>query len=1050
MSFILHNSNKTENLVSHLAEVIKTSPLKSPFDPEIFLIQSQGMERWLSQQLAQQLGVWSNYQFLFPGKFFGNIAKTLGISLKDKESPFERHAMLWRIEALLRQLEGDEFIALSHYLSGDNIDLKRYQLAQELSQVFDQYQIMRPELLTAWHSGELLYHEETERWQRALWLEITKELGQQHRGFVWLQVINTLNNTAQAELATLLPERVFVFGMNTMPPLFLGYLQALAKHCQVHLFLLNPSSDYWADIASKRQRAIDETQFSGHPLLSSLGQQGREFQDMILEYNTHFELELDSFQASDKPNLLQRLQNDILNNAILNNDTLDSDDSISIHACHSRLREVEVLKHYLLNTLEKHHDIELRDIVVMAPDIQKYEPFIAAVFNDIQHAVADRSLRLTNQALDAFIRFLKVCQSRFGWQTVLDLLEHPSIYPKFNLTETDLELIKHWVTDTQVRWGKSAQHKGELGLPETAENTWQSMLERLLMGYCVGSETDFIHDILPYQNIEGSQAQALGGLCAFMACLFEGSEQLTQAKSLQQWTELLYVYAERLLADTNELELKQLKELLTDLFENLTSIHHKQVELSVVIGWIEGKVEERKSSNGFLRGQLTFCSMLPMRSIPFKVIALLGINDGEFPKVERKPSFDLLAQHFKKGDRSRRADDRYQFLEILLSARKQLMITYIGQSINHNETIPPSVIISELLDVLQQSYGINSEKLITRQALQAFSPRYFTGKDRLISFSQADCNTALALQQTREVINNSWWQGHLESAKETIIELTELFRFFKHPQQYFMQRQFAVRFEQLESAIQEREPFSVANLDAYTIAQNWINTRLAGEAFNVKTLQAQGHWLAGGMGELEFTRQQHLIEAFVERIEAKQLGQPLADLAIDCLVNYNQYRLIGLVSHRYQNGSLFYRYANLKGKDFMCALLHHNLMNTIEPHTTYLISSDEDLILLPEHCNTNFLPLLCEIYQQGLLSPDAFFVEAAFAYIKQNYKLQYGKRADKSALMTAIDSLNRAIEQDYELELQRLYGGIDASQLLDSRFEYYCQQLLQDVWNALH
>ena len=207
-----------------------------------------------------------------------------------------------------------------------------------------------------------------------------------------------------------------------MPPLFLSYLEGLSKHCQLHLFLLNPAQTFWADLASKRQRTNDGS-FTGHPLLSTLGQQGREFQEMLLE-QVQFDFEPESFELSEASDNLHQLQNDILNNRLNGPDemsligSLQKDDSISIHACHSRMREVEVLKNQLLYTLENDPALELRDIVVMAPDIQVYEPFISAVFSDIQHAIADRSLRLSNNALDAFIRFLNLSQSRFGWQSV--------------------------------------------------------------------------------------------------------------------------------------------------------------------------------------------------------------------------------------------------------------------------------------------------------------------------------------------------------------------------------------------------------------------------------------------------------------------------------------------------------------------------------------------------------------------------------------------------------------------------------------------------------
>ena len=1093
--FILHSSNKTENLLAHLCAVIENAPLTSPFAKEVFLIQSQGMERWLSQQLAGQFKVWGNYEFLFPGKFFSALAQDIDSSLSD--AAFERNLMLWRIEALLRKLDDDVILPLTQYLSGENIALKRYQLAQQLAQIFDQYQMMRPDMLTAWQKGQLLYQTTSERWQQALWLQITAQTGNKHRGSLWLDVIDKLNGAEEGAFSRQLPERISVFGLNTMPPLFLSYLQGLSKHCQLHLFLLNPAQDFWADLASKKQRINDEN-FSGHPLLSTLGQQGREFQEMLLE-QAQFDFEPESFEPSEAQNNLQRLQNAILNNR-LDGQALQADDSISIHACHSRMREVEVLKNQLLQALESDPTLELRDIVVMAPDIQVYEPFISAVFDDIQHAIADRSLRLSNHALDAFIRFLNLSQSRFGWQTVLDLLEQPVVYPGFGLSELDLELIKHWVRDTHVRWGKSAQHKQELGLPELSENTWQAMLDRLLMGYAVGSDQDFVAGMLPYRDIEGSSALALGGLCDFMQLSFKAGKELKQAKPLSSWSTQLYYYADQLLAAAEPVERQQLNELLAELSAELATVHKDDVELQVIVSWLEGMVVERKSSNGFLRGQLTFCSMLPMRSIPFKVIALLGMNDGEFPKIDRNPTFDLLAQNFRKGDRSRRADDRYQFLEILLSARQQLIMTYIGQSISHNDAIPPSVVISELLEVLPpceakkpspegegwvrgNKQSIAPTDLITRHPLQPFSRRYFDGTSDLFSFSEADCETAKALSGRSEeslAPVNLWWQGTIpENTVETeVIELNELFSFFRHPQRYFMQRQMDLRFSRIEADAEEREPFSVDTLEGYAIYHEWIHEALNGKSLSVKKLQAQGRWLAGVPGELEFERKQGEVNAFVERIRAKNLGERLDDLPVDLSVN--GYRLIGKLGNRYQYGSLFYRYADLKGRDFICALLHHLIINqaqscsnhgaaasdlaamakvnaavmretfaTTQP--TFLLSTDEDLSLLPEHCRPEHLAALIEIYRLGCKQPDAFFVDPALAYIKQAHKLTVSSRASKSALDAAIEQLTRAAQQPYEPEFRRLYGNVaDIGLVLGESFEQQCQSFLLPIWAAVH
>ena len=1043
--FILHSSNKTENLVTQLGVVIETLPLSSAFSKEIFLIQSQGMERWLSQQLAQTFQVWANYEFLFPAKFFSSVAQKLDSRLND--AAFDRHKMTWRIENILRELNGDDFLPLQHYLEGESPDLKRYQLAQELAQLFDQYQMMRPDLLTTWQENKLLYDTAAERWQKALWRNITAQIGTQHRGALWQKVISQLLDADENFYADKLPERVIVFGINTMPPLFLAFLHGLSKHCQLHLFLLNPSQDYWADIPSKRARLKQEPeeQYDSHPLLSSLGQQGREFQALLLEQNLAIDLDLDTFEGVENPEtVLHFLQNDLLNNEATKHE-LKPDNSIQIHACHSRMREVEVLKNQLIHALEHDATLELRDIVVMSPDIQNYEPFISAVFHDIHHTIADRSLRLSNHALDIFIRFLHLSQSRFGWQSVLDLLAESTIYTHFDLSETDLELIRHWVKDMQVRWGKSGEHKAELDLPNLDANTWQAMLNRLFMGYAVGDDSDFVQDILPYPHIEGSTALALGGLNDFLQLLFTASDNFKIPQTLNDWRNCLYGYAETLLSNAENLERQQVNELLDELPDQLNHLADSTVALQVIISWLESRVEERKSSNGFLRGQLTFCSMLPMRSIPFKIIALLGMNDGEFPKIDRQPTFDLIAQHFRKGDRSRRNDDRYQFLEIVLSTRQQLILTYLGQSLNHNEKTPPSVIISELLDVLRESYGV--ENLTVFHPLHGFSRRYFDGSDaHLRNYSQRDFDTALALSANK-FAPTSWWTGVLNPTFEPVIELRDVFEFFRHPQKHFLRRQLAVKFKTLDSVVEEREPFHLERLDKYKVQYEWLQKHLNGETVSVERLKAEGLWLSGILGDLEFEKQNAEIGAFAEKINAKNLGERIEDVVIDLVID--GCRLVGKLSNCHENGGLYYRYTSLKGKDFLGALLHHLVINRVSPQATYLFSRNDkepkldELVFSPELAANDLLGDLLEIYRNGLQHPEAFFTEAMLAYLKRVKKSKF------DAFNAAQNALNFALDKDYEPELRRLFDEEKIALALNNGdFETQCEKFLP-IWNAL-
>jgi len=1040
---ILHSSNKTENLLEHLAVILNTAPLSSPFAKEVFLIQSQGMERWLSQQLASHFQVFANFDFLFPGKFFSQMARR--IQQKLSTDVFVRELMVWRFELLLRDIEEPIFAPLQHYLSGENTELKRFQLATHLAQVFDQYQMMRPQLLNDWQRGKLNYNSNTEKWQQALWLKITEQTQEQHRGALWLQAIDKFNRLEEGALSAQLPERISVFGLNTMPPLFMEFLQGLSRHTDVHFYLLNPAQAFWADIVNKKQAELEGFE-NGHPLLASLGQQGREFQQMLLD--RAFTLELDSFEENTgNLSLLEHLQNDLLNNDSLGRE-LDKDDSISIHSCHSRLREVEVLKTQLLHALETDADLELREIVVMAPNIEQYAPFISAVFADIQHGIADKSLRSSNATLDAYLKFLRLTQGRFGWQSVIDLLEQKEVYSCFGLNETDVILIRHWVAETRIRWGKSAQYKKQLQLPESVENTWQAGLDRLLMGYAVSSDDAFFADVLPYSEIEGNSADALGGLYDFIRLLFKASKVLAKSYSTKQWAETLLEYAELLfpaeaMSSEQQAEKLQMNEILLELSSEINEVHDQPVSLSVIMAWLDGRVTETKSANGFLRGQLTFCSMLPMRSIPFKVIALLGMNEGEFPHTDHHLTFDLLAKDFQAGDRSRRADDRYQFLEILLSTRKQLIMTYIGQSMSENEAIPASVIIQELLDVMHSHYQI--DQFVIQHPLQSFSAAYFSGQPDLMSYNPNDLATANALR--KPVTENSvWWQGQLNTELEKQLEVHELFAFYRHPQRYFLQTQLQLHLQKIEAEEPERELFSLLGMDNYAIDHEWIEAGLQDESLSLAKLKAQGRWISGELGEVLFEEKQQEIARFVEKIQAKQAGDLIEPVAIDMQVA--DVRLQGVLAQQYSQDCLFYRHTAMKGKDFMQAWIQHLIMNRMAKKTTHLISKDAFISFQPEHIQMDDLERVLQFFQQGQSQPNAFFTEAAFSYIKQQAALKTSARTTKPAIEAAKESLHKSIEQIFEPELKLLYENVEIDSLLNAEFEAICNELLLPAWEA--
>ena len=374
--FVLHTSNRAENLLEHLTKILE-APQPSVFSKEVFLIQSQGMERWLSQQLAERSQLWANFEYLFPARFFNEMTKNLGLS--SQQQAFGRESMLWQFESILRTIDADVYKPLSQYLTGVSVERKRYQLAQQLAYLYDQYQFMRPDWLAAWEKGEKIelqnpsdITDRTQLWQAELWRELIARQGAvTHHSEHWKDAITELETSRRGGLEHKLPARISIIGINTLSPMYLAYLQALSRHIQVHFYLLNPCEVFWAESNTAvkhqlRQQAIQAEKIHEadeapiNPLLGMLGQQGRDFQVLLLEQEAN-EIEITSFDAVKSTgdiSLLEQLQNDILfNEAGDTSFELQNDDhSLSIHACHTRLREVEVLKDQLLASFDKHPD----------------------------------------------------------------------------------------------------------------------------------------------------------------------------------------------------------------------------------------------------------------------------------------------------------------------------------------------------------------------------------------------------------------------------------------------------------------------------------------------------------------------------------------------------------------------------------------------------------------------------------------------------------------------------------------------------------------------
>jgi exodeoxyribonuclease V gamma subunit len=725
----VHRSNRTERLVEVLAEVV-AGPPADPFARECIVVQGKGMERWLSMKLAQRLGVWANPDFPFPRHLVERAVTAVLGDDSGASAAFEPESLMWSVEELLpAHLERKEFEPIRNYLSEDARGLKRIQLAERIADTFDHYVVYRPAMVLAWENGA------EADWQAVLWRALVARHGPAHlaaRAQTFLKAMAGGKTVSDG-----FPKRVSLFGISTLPPLYVHLLEALSRQLEMHLFALSPSREYWAEIRSKRDvirelsrrdvTAADAEEAlhleEGNPLLASLGRVGRDFQQVLEDAAQYDEQERDLYEDPGTATMLSTLQSDILNlrrrgpgpGNVAPLPLQSEDDSITIHSCHSPMREVEVLRDRLLALFDADHSLDPHDVVVMTPDVDRYAPFVEAVFGDagetklrIPYDVADRNVRTTSEVLDAFERLLDLIGGRFTAPDVLDLLGIEVVRDHFQIHAEEVETLRAWVSEAGIRWGIDAEHRESVGQPALSQNTWRFGLDRLLLGYAMpGNERTLYGNVLPYDDVEGKSADLLGRVADFCATLFGFRASLQAPRLPAAWRDDLGKLLDAMIANTSRTarEHQQIRLALAAVAECARVAGYEgSVDRDAIRTQIKQSLQRGYSTRGFLCGGVTFCELVPMRTIPFRVICLMGMNDDTFPRTRRPLGFDLIARRPMTGDRSQREDDRYLFLEALLSARERLIITYVGQGIRDNMALPPSVVVSELLDALGESF----------------------------------------------------------------------------------------------------------------------------------------------------------------------------------------------------------------------------------------------------------------------------------------------------------------------------------------------------------
>ena len=778
----LHESNRTEPLAEALIGQLHAGHA-SVFEPAWVVVPGSAMRHWLTLRIADALGICANVRMPLLGPFLAELAGRVLPSAASAAAGFEPPLLTWRIvEALADTSAWAPHPRLAAHLAAAD-ERARLALARELAELFAHYLAYRPDWLDAWAAGHpaprLQGPGDTRAgfadaaWQAALWRRLAAD-GPSPTGVVRAfcaqaarhgtlgspDTPGTLPTPARS-----LPGCVHVFTPTALAPIQLQMLWALSQAASVHVYALNPCRAHWFDLVDPRRLAQLEARGQlghhevGHPLLARWGRQAQATLGLLHELaNDEGACTHEHFVEPGTTTLLERLQHSLLE--------LDmpapspgvpraDDRSVEVHVCHSLTRELEVLHDRLLGLYAEPPaggPLQPWEVLVATPDIEAAAPLVETVFGTvpaerhIPYTLTGRAHSRSNPAARALLGLLELAPSRWPASEVYGLLQQPLVARRFLLDEAALERIHRWLQDSGARWGADAAHRSSLGLPANGTHTFDDALERLYLGLAMPAEGSAVVDgRLPAGNAEGSEALALGSLDAYLRALHALRAQLAVPHAPPQWAQLLTRALDDFLDPSPQEadDMLALRAAIATLAERWRLSGLAQPLRAETVRAALAAVLDEPHHGSRPGGAVTFAPMSALRHLPHRVVAVIGLADGAYPGADRPAEFDLIAQVPRFGDRQRRLDERNVFLDLLLACRSVLHLSYTGRSVRDNTALPPSPLISELLDVLGPG-------VLVEHPLQPFSAQYFTprGDPRLRSF-QAEYAHALQARLER-------------------------------------------------------------------------------------------------------------------------------------------------------------------------------------------------------------------------------------------------------------------------------------------------------------
>ncbi|OBG79649.1 exodeoxyribonuclease V subunit gamma [Mycobacterium sp. E802] len=833
MAMHLHRAERTDLLADGLADLLSRSPA-DPFAQELVLVPAKGVERWLSQRLSNRLGVCAAVEFRNPRSLIAELTGT------DEDDPWSADAMAWPLLAVIDENLDQPWLQavathLGHFEMGDEHELRqgrRYAVARRLAGLFASYARQRPQLLVDWDGLP-----EDLAWQAPLWQALLERVDAEPPHERHAKTLARLTESPSD-----LPERLSLFGHTRLPVTEIELLTALATHHDLHLWLPHPSDVLWQSLSAHTgplpRRQDTSHRDVQHPLLATLGRDLRELQRALPAPDSD-----EYLSSTGHPDtLLGWLQSDIAADVVRPAGRIHrrDDRSVQVHSCHGPARQIEVLREVLLGLLADDPTLEPRDILVMCPDIETYAPLITAGFglgdvirgahpaHKLRVRLADRALVQTNPLLSVAASVLTLAGGRATASEVLNLAESAPVRARFTFTDDDLEAVTAWVREANIRWGFDQEHRRPYGV-EFLHNTWRFGLDRVLSGVAMSDDSHaWLGTTLPLDDVSSNRVELAGRFADFVDKLAHTVGQLSGVRPLHEWLTALSTGIEALAYSDEEWPATQVQREFAEI-EEAVGAAATPMRLSDVRALLDRHLAGRPTRANFRTGTLTVCTMVPMRSVPHRVVCLVGLDDGVFPRLGAVDGDDALARDPRTGERDIRSEDRQLLLDAIGAATQTLVVTYTGANEYSGQARPPAVPLAELIDTLK----ITAERpvdVVTTHPLQPFDIRNVTPGALLPEGPFTFDPTALTAAQAsagRRADRPAFFAQPLPPPVAGDVALEDLVIFFKDPVKgFFRALDYTLPWD--VDGVSDVMPVDIDALEEWTVGDRMLSDILRG------------------------------------------------------------------------------------------------------------------------------------------------------------------------------------------------------------------------------